>query len=96
MKSGSKVFRNFLLILTQNFSGLPFLVKLLPGILCDSVSIPGFGRRKTWALVGHLLMAISLYILHAKFDDWVEAKNILGICLAKILLYCGAAIQGHY
>ena len=78
---------------TQNFFD-PFSVKLFAGIFCDSLSLPGLGRRKTWVLVGHTLMVIALMTFYWRFDDWVEAKSILNICVVKLLLYSGAAIQG--
>ena len=75
---------------------MPFSLKLLPGVLCDSISIPGYGRRKTWATIGHVLMAIALFLLYLKFDKWVESKAIMSVCLSKLLLYTGAAIQGEH
>ena len=74
---------------------MPFSLKLLPGVLCDSISIPGYGRRKTWATIGHVLMAAALFVLYWNFDDWVDSKAVMNICLAKLLLYTGAAIQGE-
>ena len=83
----------FQLFRSQNFFD-PFSVKLFAGIFCDSLSLPGLGRRKTWVLIGHTLMVVALMTFYWRFDDWVEAKNIFNICLIKLLLYSGAAIQG--
>ena len=41
-------------------------------------------------------MATALFVLYFKFDDWVESKAVMNVCLAKLLLYTGAAIQGKY
>ena len=84
---------NLRLFHLQNFFD-PFSVKLFAGIFCDSLSLPGLGRRKTWVLVGHTLMVIALMTFYWKFDEWVESKSILNICVVKLLLYSGAAIQG--
>merc|ERR1712106_984369 len=80
-------------IAIMTLSGLPFSLKLFPGILCDSLSLPGLGRRKTWAIVGHLIMAGAFFVLYAYFDTWVDEVKVFNIGVALFLVFTGSAIQ---
>ena len=76
-----------------SLSGLPFSIKVLPAVICDSQYIKRIGRRRTWALIGHTVIAISLVLLYAKFDQWVEDKNSTAIAACLGVLFTGSVLQ---
>ena len=60
-------------------AGLPFSLKLIPAIFCDSLFFSTVGRRKTWIIIGHMIIATALGLLYVNFDQWVVNKSINAI-----------------
>ena len=76
-----------------SLSGLPFSLKVFPAIICDSQYIKKLGRRRTWALIGHFIIALSLTLFYFRLDEWIETKNAASIAINLGLMYTGSVLQ---
>ena len=73
-----------------SLSALPFSLKIFPAVVCDSVFISKLGRRRTWVIIGHLIIASSLTLFHIYLDKWIESKTITPIAFTMGIMYLGS------
>ena len=76
-----------------SLSALPFSFKLIPAVICDSKFIKRLGRRRTWVIIGHMIIASALITFYLCLDSWIEQKSTHLITVTMSIMYTGSVIQ---